>query len=243
MLLRIIDFETTGIPVEGEPPHAVCEVGWADVVIGDDGQLGPEPVRFVGSRLCDPGRPMRVEALAIHHISDAMIAVGGEAGTKASPPTLAFRRLMEDSPAYFVAHNADFERAVFAGGGTPWLCTYKAALRAWPDAPGHSNQMLRYWLGLDLDARYAMPPHRAGPDAFVTAHILIELLRAGTKIEDMARWSSGPALLPRITFGKHKGAKWGDVPADYLQWIVIRSDMDRDAKANAKHELKARGLA
>jgi exodeoxyribonuclease X len=103
--------------------------------------------------------------------------------------------------------------------------------------------MLRYWLGLDLDARYAMPPHRAGPDAFVTAHILVELLRAGTKIEDMVRWSSGRALLPRINFGKHKGAKWGDVPADYLQWIVIRSDMDRDAKANAKRELRARGLA
>jgi exodeoxyribonuclease X len=238
MLLRVIDFETTGIPTE-EDRHAVCEVGWADVVIGEDGT--PSPVGSIGSRLCNPGRPMPVEALAVHHITDAMIAGGGEAGAKAGPPELAFRRIMEGSPSIFVAHNADFEREFLGGGGARWVCTYKAALRVWPDAPGHGTQLLRYWLGLDLDDRWAMPPHRAGPDAYVTAHILIKLLLSGTSIDDMVRWSSGPALLPRITFGKHKGARWEDVPLDYLHWIVDKSDMDRDAKANAKHHLKLRG--
>ena len=238
MLVRIVDFESTGIPTE-EDRHAVCEVGWADLWIGADG--APLTISEAGSRLCNPGRPMPVEALAVHHISDAMIAVGGEAGTKAEPPELAFRRLMEDRPAIFAAHAADFEREFFGGGGARWICTYKAALRVWPDAPGHSNQLLRYWLGLDLDARWAMPPHRAGPDAFVTASILIELLKAGTSIDDMVRWSSGPALLPRINFGKHKGAKWEDVPSDYLRWIVSKSDLDRDTVANAKHHLKLRG--
>jgi hypothetical protein len=26
----------------------------------------------------------------------------------------------------------------------PWICTYKCALRVWPDLDGHSNQELRY---------------------------------------------------------------------------------------------------
>jgi exodeoxyribonuclease X len=81
----------------------------------------------------------------------------------------------------------------------------------------------------------------AGPDAYLCAVLMERILEDGrTSLEDMARWSSGPALLPRITFGKHKGSKWEDAPTDYLDWIVNKSDMDRDVKANARHHLKVR---
>ncbi len=43
------------------------------------------------------------------------------------------------------------------------------AMHVWPDAPRHSNQVLRYWRNLVLDNALAMLPHRAGPDAWVTA--------------------------------------------------------------------------
>jgi len=36
--------------------------------------------------------------------------------------------------------------------------------------------VLRYWRNLVLDPALAMPPHRAGPDAYVTACLLAELL-------------------------------------------------------------------
>ena len=53
------------------------------------------------------------------------------------------------------------------------------------------------------------------------------------------RWSSGPALLAKVGFGKHRGKRWSEVPADYLQWLV-KSDMDdRNVRATAKHYLKA----
>ena len=85
------------------------------------------------------------------------------------------------------------------------------------------------------------PPHRAGPDAYLGAALIARILAAGAaSIEDMVRWSNGPALLPRINFGKHKGARWEDVPADYLRWVVDKSDLDRDVKANARHHLKQR---
>ena len=48
----------------------------------------------------------------------------------------------------------------------------------------HSNQVLRYWLGLRLDADLAMPPHRAGPDAYVTAHLLLRMM-ALASVEQM----------------------------------------------------------
>lgn len=64
------------------------------------------------------------------------------------------------------------------------------------------------------------------------------------KFDDFVRWSDGRALLPRVPFGKHKGANWDDVPIDYLDWVVNKAaDMDPDMKANARHHLKARAAA
>lgn len=231
MLVRVIDTETTGIPSDNEPHHALCEIGWCDIV---DGKIGEPHQRFV-----NPGRPIPTAAKAIHHITDDMVA-------DAIDPSVACRTLMEGQPDVFFAHNAEFDRQFFRGGDTPFLCSYKIALRFWPDAEKHTNQFLRYYLDVKLDPAKADPPHRAGADAYVTAHIaaliLAEAEERGIKIEDMARWSKGPALLPRITFGKHKGMKWEEAPTDYLEWIAFKSEMDRDAKANAKHWLKERGI-
>lgn len=112
-------------------------------------------------------------------------------------------------------------------------------MRVWPDAPSHANQVLRYWLGDVAEPLLAMPPHRAAPDAYVTAHILVHAL-AYASINDMVSWTSGPALLPAVTFGKHRGARWQDVPWDYLDWIVRKSDLDEDTKFTARHEIKRR---
>lgn len=230
MRLRVIDTETTGIPSATEK-HALCEIGWCDVERQPDGEWR---VGSPKSGLCNPGRPMPLEAMAVHHLRDCDLI-------DASSPDAALRLMMADAPEIFVAHNADFERQ-FVGSDIQWLCTFKAAVRIWPDAPQHGNQFLRYYLGLDeeMERDWTFPPHRAGPDAYVTAHLLVKLIESGTPIEDMLRWSKGPALLPRITFGKHAGKKWEDIDSSYLEWMVKQTDMDRDALANAKHHLKKR---
>lgn len=231
ILIRCIDFETTGLP-DADEPTAICQIGWCDVEIDSEITVCP-PHSF----LCDPGHEIPAVARAVHHISDA--DVGGELA-----PVDGLKRILIDPPHYFVAHNAKFEQAFFNGGSIPWICTYKVALRLWPDAPAHSNQVLRYHLGLELRDDLAMPPHRAGPDAYVTAHILKKMLETdGASLETMEHWSSGPALLPKVTFGKHRGSKWEDVPSDYLYWIATKSDLDDDTKANARHHLKKRGAA
>lgn len=231
-MFRVIDFETTGTPSE-EEKHDICEIGWSDVLIVDGEVRDP---LLPQSMLINPNRPMPIEALAVHHIRDADL-VGAEAlfvGLRALQAGMG-------QTSVYVAHNADFERNFFSGGEVPWICTLKAAYRIWPDAPKHSNQVLRYFLGLDLPAEHAMPPHRAGPDAYVTAWILATMLREGANPDELIHWSSGPALLPKIGFGKHRGSKWEDVPTDYLEWIIKQTDMDRDARANAKYHLRKRG--
>ena len=217
--LRVVDLETTGLP----PDAAICEIAWQDVAV--DGTLGRS-----ASTLINPGRPIPPEASAVHHIVD---------GDVVNAPTIEkpFIAAMAGADV-FVAHNAAFERAFFAGGEKPWICTLKVARRVWPDAPSHSNQALRYWRKLDTLPSMAMPPHRALPDAYVTALILSDLLRDVT-VDDMVQWTKEPSLLPRVTFGKHRGKKWSDLPFDYLDWIVNKSDLDEDTKFTAAHHRKA----
>lgn len=227
-VLRVIDFETTGM----EPPVAqVVEVGYCDLTRNDDGiwSVG-QPVSW----LCGVST-MPPEVRAVHHITLADVT-GLEPFDPAS--------VVAPHCAAVVAHNWAFEAAFLGDQQTPAICTLKATLRVWPDAPSHSNSVLRYWLEdqglLSLDHETAMPPHRAGPDAYVTAHILKALLVAGATGRQMIAWTQEPRLLPKITFGKHKGAAWKDAPRDYLEWVAFKSDLDGDTKWNAERELERR---
>lgn len=223
-LFRCIDFETTGIPAQNKH-QSVCEIGWCDVVVGGDGTV---TIGKPEGRLCNPGRPIPPEARGIHHISDRMVAGLPMAGE--------FFPLLTHGADALVAHQADHEREFFAGEGMPWICTWKAALRRWVDAPDHKLQTLRYLLGFELDDELAWPPHRAGPDAYVCAHLLADLL-ADTSIDDLVKWSSGPALLTTCYLKKYRGVRWSMVPRDYLEWVVGNIKDDRDVRATAKYYL------
>jgi len=226
-VFRVIDFETTGVKAEDHPAQ-IIEYGFQDVLTSAL-VLGKAERNFVRSAI-----PCDVEARAVHHITDEEIASG-------VPLEHALLALTTGTPDYFVAHNAEFEQEFFTGGQVPWICTYKCALRIWPDAPRHTNQVLRYWLGIDCDFDRAFPPHRALPDAYVTAHILVRMLKMGVATLGMLEaWSKEPPMPKHIKFGKHRGAEWAELPRDYLAWIADKSDMDADTKWLARKHLGKR---
>jgi exodeoxyribonuclease X len=136
---------------------------------------------------------------------------------------------------FYVAHNAAFERSFFAAKGIelgPWICTYKCALRVWPDFEGHSNQELRYALrraspfpGFE---RGAISPHRAASDVIITAAVFEELIKHAHWSE-LVQWSAEPALHTRLHFGKYRGKRYAEIAAsdpDYLHWIVEKSELE-----------------
>jgi exodeoxyribonuclease X len=226
MLIRTIDFETTGMP----PDAAICEVGWCDLRV----KPGTVEIGHPMGMLVNPNRPMPPEARAIHHISDADVF-------GAPSVDRGILELMKGAPDAFCAHNAKFEREFFAGGPAQWICTLKVGRRLWPECPSHSNQTIRYFLDLELEDDLAMPPHRAAPDAYVTAHILASAIMAGTSVADMVKWSNEPSLLPGpINFGKHRGTPWSQLDKGYLRWITDQRDMDEDKKFTAKYWLEQR---
>jgi len=231
VLLRVIDIETTGMA----PPAELIEFGRVDVVSeGNTWHIG-RPM----AQLYRPLSGIPPETMAVHHIT--------ETDFTADTPVCSDERLKlavqgGSMPDVLVAHNCSFERMFIPDtvtNGISWICTLKVALRIWPNAPGHSNQVLRYWRGLNLDAALAMPPHRAGPDAWVTAHLLTEFLKEAS-VEEMIAWTAEPKLLPKVPFGKHRNSSWSDVPIDYLNWMVGQPEMDSDIIWCAQRELNRR---
>lgn len=232
-LIRVADLETTG--TDEDPGAEIIEIARVDLI------LSTQDIGNGWSTLVRPTMPIPPEAMAVHHITDAEVAQAP-----------ALREVMDDfaeemgAADLFAAHNAKFEQHFLPHWPDRWICTYRCALIVWPDAPGHGNQVLRYWLGLDAEQDFsyeeAMPPHRAYPDAFVTAFILRRLLRERT-VDELLLYSKHPALLPVMRFGKHKGMKFTDAPSDYLVWIRDKSDMGEDVKFSARYWLQKRAKA
>ncbi|MEN5275821.1 exonuclease domain-containing protein [Brucella sp. TWI432] len=235
MKIRVIDFETTGSDKDKQAgkPAAICEVGFTDLDL--ETGIG-RPV----SALVNPGMPIPPITRAIHHISDSMVA-------DAINTMDACRMLMDGMQEgdVFAAHNHSFEKAFFGGGKFAWICSLKCARDILPDAPSHSNQVLRYYLDLDNEFEWpeaAMPPHRAGPDTYVTAHLVRKLLEKRT-LQELIHTTSSRVILQTVNFGTaHRGKLWADMDEGFLRW-VLEKDFDEDVKNTARHWLNERSRA
>ena len=224
-IIRVVDFETTGF----EPPAEVCEVGVCDLELG-------QPITNWNSWLCGV-TSMPPEVRAIHHI-----ALEECADLPPFVPAKIHTGL--PLPDAYAAHNSEFETK-FWTPDKPIICTYKAALRVWPDAPSHSNGTLRYWLQdqglINPDHALTQPAHRAGPDAYTTAHILAALFATGATGKQMVGWTRQPRMLPTCPVGKEwRGKPWAQVDHSFLSWMVNNATMEADLKWNAQREIDRR---
>lgn len=239
-LFRILDLETGGI----EPEHEVIEIGWTDLI------FTPETKSIeidVPDRtfLFKPAGGIPISSMAVHHITPSMV----EGLEPCQPKDLQLVATCENAPfelkpSFLVAHKADYEQQWFKPelcGDAKWICTYKAAKHVWPDAPTHSNSGLRYFLGFfDLPHVLCQPSHRAGPDTYVTAHTLGELLKLAS-VNDMVRWTREPTPMPNCPLGEWRDKPWADVDTGFLRWMLDKAkNVDPDAKHWARVELDRR---
>lgn len=235
----VLDLETTGLePASG----GIVEFGFCLVFSGHD-DLSGAPSGWsaqsdgAASQLVDPGMPIPPEAMAVHHIKDADVR---GAMSRAAFSAHLSRMLAACAPGSIVlaAHNAAFEASWLTleeTQGLPFICTWKCALKLWPDAPGHANQVLRYWRrpkGWDSD----WPAHRAAGDAAVTAALLADMLNAGHSIAELLQISAAPALLAHCRVGPWRGRRWAEVDdPGFLDWVLAR-DFDADTLHTAAHQ-------
>ncbi|MFC3123463.1 DNA polymerase III subunit epsilon [Pseudoroseomonas globiformis] len=234
--IRVIDLETTG---DSFANGGVVEIGWQDLMPGPDGhwalQGGPE-AKFVR-----PAFPISPMTSAVHHIVDEDV-VDALTWTDLAP-----RILKAEGVVALAAHRAAFEQRWCAPrltGHAHWICTYKCALRLWPEAPSHSNQGLRYWRKpAGLDRATGLPAHRAGPDAYVTAHHLRDML-AEAELERLLEWSAQPALLVRVPTGALRGRRWAELKETELRQVLSGEfGHNSDMMFTARTELERRSSA
>lgn len=233
MLLRVTDVETTGFP----PAAEVIELGWTDVHVDivDDRVIGAQIDPQTHNYRCrNTQYTIGVEAMSVHHIIPEDLV-------EAEYFQHVFKRMLGEPQEVhaFVAHNAKFEKQ-FLKTDIPFICTMKCSMQKFITASKYSNQYLRYFLGLQLDRQRAEPVHAAGPDTYVTAHILVKLLGTGMTIQDMIKVSGNPVMLPNCPLNKHKGKPWSEVPLDYLSWILRQSTMEEDIMFSARQEYRRR---
>lgn len=253
-----IDFETTALDTAVANP---IEVG---IACPDDGAWSHES--FIA---LPEGASIPPETSAVHHIIEEDLRGAPDWATELDA-MYGTMTMGGDTPVeelVLIAHNAEYERGILAGTWADranWVCTFKCALVAWPDAPSHKNEGLRYWLDIGRLGRSANnAAHSALHDAKVTAGIFnalrgffyAQLAEAG-KLDGDKPWhdrfnldviyehmiaiSREVAVLPTCPIGKERGKKWSEIDAGFLSWTLRQPDMREDVKAAATRELARR---
>jgi exodeoxyribonuclease X len=192
------------------------------------------------------GVPIEISSMAVHHITESEIA--GKPVFADTPDKDTLQHLLETYT--LVAHNAAYDVEVLERTGlevTSPICTLRLSRYLLPELEQHKLQYLRYYFGIE----FAEKPqtHDALGDVLVLEKVfykLHELLKIKEPQKDeqelrnmMIEISSHPSILYMCKFGKYKGTLWTDVPRDYLDWVVNKSDFtDEDVLYTARYYLE-----
>lgn len=192
------------------------------------------------------GVPLDFGSMAVHHITEAEIADKPVFRDSADAKELQW--LLRSYT--LVAHNATYDIDVLVRQGVEIIssiCTLRLARYLYPALEQHKLQYLRYYLGIE----FAEKPqtHDALGDVLVLEKVFAKMYEAlkgqnPEKNEEelkalMIDISSRPSVLYMCKFGKHKGVLWSEVPRDYLDWVVNKSDFtDEDVLYTAKYYLE-----
>ncbi|MZX49597.1 exodeoxyribonuclease X [Klebsiella pneumoniae] len=147
-MLRVIDTETCGLQ------GGIVEIASVDIV---DGQI-TNPM----SHLVRPDRPISPQAMAIHRITEEMVA---------DKPWIEEIIPHYHGSPWYVAHNASFDRRVLPEMHGEWICTMKLARRLWPGIK-YSNMGLYKSRKLNVTTPPGLHHHRALYDCYITAALL-----------------------------------------------------------------------
>lgn len=245
MRIVVLDTETTGMG-DADQVVEVATVSWPYAR-----ETPPREERWWS--LVKPTCPVSLEARAVHHISDGDLedqpTMEQLLQRRGIPGLLGAGNLEDDHDdsevVCLAAHNLGFDWRMLVQSGVAEhrlssrrICTWRCAQHLYPDAPGHSNQVLRYYLDLRVPLIKSLPPHRALPDAVVTAALLQKMLETETP-DNLEALTKKPVMLKTVRFGKHKGTEWKNLDSGYLNWILSK-DFDADAHHTARTVLEGR---
>ena len=204
----IFDTETTS---KNDP--IIIEAAWLELA-----SLTPFTLSNAHCQRYNPGQPITLGSLAVHHILDEELTD--------CPPSASFK--LPSEVQYLIGHNIDFDWKAIGSPDIRRICTLALSRRAWPELDSHSQGALIYYIDR-LHARDRLKnAHSAAADVALCADILRRLCEHFDISELEQLWAaSEQARIPtHMTFGKHKGLAIEDVPKDYRRWLLGQADVD-----------------
>ncbi|ORJ61337.1 putative quorum-sensing-regulated virulence factor [Geothermobacter hydrogeniphilus] len=206
----IFDTETTNTT-----NPEVIEAAWVEIL-----DLKALPV---GRKFCERYRPegrISLGAMATHHIMDEDLVY--------CEPSSTFKLPAEVN--YLIGHNIDFDWKVAGCPNVKRICTLALARDLYPEADSHTLSAMLYLLDRPNARDKLRSAHSALTDVLVCRDVLAAMLK--TRLAHISTFeelwqASEAAKIPKVMpFGKHKGKRIADVPADYRQWLLRQPEVD-----------------
>ncbi len=188
------------------------------------------------NELYTPSLPIKIEAMAVHHITEKMLL---DKPVFINSPEFKDLKERFEKEHILIAHNAPFDVKMLEKEGlhpTKIIDTLKIArfLDTEGKIQSYQLQYLRYLLGIEIEAT----AHDALGDVLVLEHLFYRLLKktmetqnvsADTAIDSMLDVSQRPFLFKYFPFGKHKNKSIEDVVREdrgYLEWLLKTKKSD-----------------
>jgi exodeoxyribonuclease X len=202
-----------------------CELAYISVELFE----GAGVVSNIGLSMCggfNPLEPMAYGAMAVHGITDDRVST--------APAHTEIPHYMPANLEYIIGHQVDYdcdvlERAGVDLSGVRRICTLALARRH-IDCDSHTlGALFLYVAGVTPDnIETVRNSHGAFTDVQMTVAVLDYLVgRLGVLSFDALYDLSEDARIPIVMpFGKHKGDKISDLPAQYVGWLLKQPDLD-----------------
>lgn len=188
--------------------------------------------------LIQPECPIPESSIAIHHITEEMVA--GKPKIGACLPE--FLRLIGNR--IIVGHGVGFDIEVLsqAAAKAQIPCTIQNNLRVdtlrlarlYGESPVNSLESLRKHFNIPEEGA-----HRAMNDVIVNTAVFRQLSKRYPTTEKLFATLDKPVLMMHVPLGKHKGRSFQEVPLPYLHWMS-RQEFDMDLLFSIRMELKRR---
>ncbi len=233
-MLIYLDLETTGL----EATDRICSIGL--IAAGDE--------TVCMSDLVKPPKKIRPEAMAVHHITNEMVA---KASSFHDANTAKWLEQHNSPEHILIGHNVAFDLEMMQREGFIWkggvIDTLKCTKHLIEELEQFSLQYLRYELGLyKSEEKMAnqlgieLIAHTVLSDA-LHVRLLHEYLNTITDDERMMELTTEQALIKKFSFGKYNGRfieEIAMIDQGYLYWMLESlEDLDGDLEYSIRHYL------
>lgn len=213
----ILDTETHDL--NGYP----IEIAYAPVAL-HNGQLLLDKSQIF-DQYYQVGEKISYGSMAVHHILESDLIN--------QPHFTSFR--LPNETQFIIGHNIDYDIQAIARCGVDVsqikpICTLALARGTWQNLDAYNMSALIYYVskGSEKARQMLKNAHRADADILLTANVLMHLLRdlQVNTMQELYEISEQSRIPTTIHFGKHKGTALVDLPADYVDWLLAKQDLD-----------------